>query len=314
VKIQLTALGFKGSLFGLVLVVAFIGAPYANLFFLLIAFLTILAVLNLWWTFANLHLLRGGIEALEPLPAGAGGPVTAWVEARSRPRFGISLQTQLGSGPRLEIPCAMVSGREQLKGSVPPLPRGIYPLRQAQLTTCWPLGLVRFHQPIDAPESLVVYPAPAENLMTALGGEDEHQSAHRVGGALQPATIREFRHGDSLSAMHWKASARRGEWLVVDWDGGENQGAEVLLDRRTSAEKLEEALSLVSALVHHARDRKDVLGFHSQGMQARYGPGHQPYRELLTYLAGCQPLPETAAPPPVASPEVLRLPLEGARR
>ena len=44
-----TALGVKAFLFYLLLVTAFFAAPYANHFFLLLSFLTILGALNLAW-------------------------------------------------------------------------------------------------------------------------------------------------------------------------------------------------------------------------------------------------------------------------
>ena len=48
-----TALGVKAFLFYVLLLVAFFAAPYANHFFLLLSFLTILGLLNLAWGLLN---------------------------------------------------------------------------------------------------------------------------------------------------------------------------------------------------------------------------------------------------------------------
>ncbi|HEX6312261.1 MAG TPA: DUF58 domain-containing protein, partial [Acidimicrobiia bacterium] len=47
----------------------------------------------------------------------------------------------------------------------------------------------------------------------------------------------------------WRASARRGSLVACEWEGESGAGLEVVLDRRTSPERLEEALSVAAAIV-----------------------------------------------------------------
>ena len=65
--------------------------------------------------------------------------------------------------------------------------------------------------------------------------------------------------GDSLRAVHWRATARRGRLVVREWEAAGGQGLEVVLDRRCAPAELEEALEALSALVHVARARKGSL-------------------------------------------------------
>ena len=96
--------------------------------------------------------------------------------------------------------------------------------------------------------------------------------------------------------------------MVKEYEGGGGDGLEVLIDRRCDAEILEEALSIVSAVIGLARTNKEVLAIHSQGLQATFGEGHLPWYDALHFLAGADALAADAPPPPPVSPSVPRLP------
>ena len=83
-----TGLGFKALTFFAVLVGAFYAAPYMNLFFLLLSFLAVMAVLSVWWTWRNVVGIDG--EVLQPEPVAAGKSCMLAIVARSaarRPRL-----------------------------------------------------------------------------------------------------------------------------------------------------------------------------------------------------------------------------------
>ena len=127
-------------------------------------------------------------------------------------------------------------------------------------------------------------------------------------GDLQPSGLRDHREGDSLRSVHWRASARRGKLVVLEWEGGGGEGLEVVLDRRCSSEILEEALSDLSALVLYAREAKEVLAIRSQDLNVTFGEGHEPFDRALYFMAEAQPIAADGQAPPSTSPTVLRLP------
>ena len=100
--------------------------------------------------------------------------------------------------------------------------------------------------------------------------------------------------------------------MVTEWEGGGGSGAEVVLDRRADPEEFEHALSVLSALALAARDEKEPLTVHSQGLTATYGPGHTPTAEFLHWLASVKAMPPNGPPPPPVSPGILHLPAVGA--
>lgn len=306
-----TSLGVRTALFFLLLVAAFFAAPYANLFFLLLLFLTILGAADFLAARANLSGASGRLEEIQPMPAGAVGAAAAVIVAGRR-RWAVAVEVDL-EGVRGPVRAALgfAEGEAKLALPVPPLPRGLYRVRAARLSSTWPLGLWKARRAIPGPLEVIVYPAPTA-LATSRGagggvGElyDMLGAAH---GFLQPSELREYRPGDELRLVHWKASARRGTLVIKEWEGGTGSGHEVVLDLRATGEELEEGLSAVSALAHAAKEQKEVLTVHSQGLSATFGGSHRPWKELLRFLAAAAPLPADGPPPPPVSPAVLRLP------
>ena len=163
-----------------------------------------------------------------------------------------------------------------------------------------------------------MYPRPA-TVGDASGGRTEEDFVRDMLGSnvsgdgdMQPSGMRDHRAGDSPRSIHWRASARRGKLVVLEWEGGGGEGLEVVLDRRCSDEALEEALADLSALVHFAREAKEVLAIRSQDLNVTFGEGHEPFDRALYFMAQAQALPDDGGAPPSTSPTVLRLPRRAA--
>jgi hypothetical protein len=89
VSVRITWLGFQGGLFYCALVAAFFASPYANLFFLLLGFLTLVGLSGVFAARRNLRGVTAVSPELAPVPTGE--VVEATLDARApRPaRFGI---------------------------------------------------------------------------------------------------------------------------------------------------------------------------------------------------------------------------------
>lgn len=285
-----TALGVKAFLFYVLLVVAFFAAPYANHFFLLLSFLTIMGLLNLAWGLLNRHRLAGHVDEIEAGPAGSRLPVG---------------YESGGHAVRLELDVHGM-GTLRIDSRLPALERGVYRIKVARLVSTWPLGLIAMRRTVTGPEEIIVYPVPAL-AAEAVGGPGEDGVAPTE-GMLQPSGLREFRAGDDVRRVHWRASARRGDLVVAEWDGGHGRGSEVVLDRRCDEEPLERALAVACAMALAARDDKEALTFHSQGVSSTFGSEHRPWSELFRILAAAKSLSADAPAPPAVAPTVMRLP------
>lgn len=312
--IRPTALGWKALVFFAVLWAAFFAAPYQNLFFLLLAFLSSLGAISVAWALRNVAGVTGRVQTLAPFPAGAGAVFDAELDAGPRPRSGLSVVLDVGPAGCARAESDASLGACALRGEVPALGRGVHDVAGAWLESTHPLGLFRVRRRIGAPAALVVHPAPAAAANASSGGLDPVASA--LGGqrgAAQPSGLRDFRAGDEIRSVHWRASARRGRPVVREWDAALGEGLEVVLDRRADEVEFEEALAVVAALVFAARDAKERLTLHTQGVSETYGPGHGSWESALLLLAAADRLPPDGPPPPPAATTVLRLPARRER-
>jgi uncharacterized protein (DUF58 family) len=322
--VKLTLFGVRSLVFYATVVVAYVSAPYVNLFFLLLAFLTLLWILSFVWSAQSLRGLHTAIDDAPAIMADSAASLSVRFHAERGRLFDVNASLILAL-PGVKKPLRATASVPVLEGrgcahiELPPLRRGLYPVQRVEAWSAYPFGLLRRRTPLaDAPGELVVYPSPTA-VGDASGGRTAEDFVRDMLGSnvsgegdMQPSGLRDRREGDSLRAIHWRASARRGKLVVLEWEGGGGEGLEVVLDRRCSAEALEEALSDLSALVQYARDAKEVLAIRSQDLNATFGEGHDPFDRALYFMAGAQPVPAGGQAPPSTSPTVLRLPRRAA--
>ena len=310
-EVRLTRFGTKGAVFYLALLGAFYASPYSNLFFLLLAFLTLQWCLSVVAAPRNLRGLEVEISELKPVPAGLALDVPIKVTADPRPRFQLSVKLRLEGCAAIQGEAECLAGGGQLSLKGPPLRRGCYRIQGASLESPYPFGLLLWKRRLPVAGELLVYPCPRSLIegRSAADTLDELLERGNSGGEdLQPSGLRDHRDGDDVRLIHWRSSARSGRLVIREWEGGGGQGLEVLLDRRCAPEQLEEALSTLSAMVLLARENKETLALHSQSLSATFGEGHRPWIEALRFLALAQPLDGDGPAPPQVSPAVARLP------
>jgi uncharacterized protein (DUF58 family) len=101
-----------------------------------------------------------------------------------------------------------------------------------------------------------VYPAPALPIPlpdTGLGAPSDAAGASRSGGGLEFFGIREWRSGDSASNVHWRASARRNQLVVIDRERPAKAALIVLIGPATPGPGWELAISRGAATAVAAR-------------------------------------------------------------
>jgi uncharacterized protein (DUF58 family) len=317
VRPRATHLGYKGLLFLAAVSVVFLATPYSNLFFLLMGFLCVLAVLGPWWSMRNLAGISGELVSVQPAAAGQEHMVTLRVRGPARGRMQITCR--LGIGQQWHevavLPC--LRGEQVVQGRLRGLPRGVHAITGLMLSTSYPLGVCEWLRKLPAAAEVVAHPAPV-GLPKHL--DARAAAAELAGLAALPSAgtavigLREYQSGDPLRAMHWKASARRGAWVVKETEAESQAALEVVLDRRAPERVLEHALSEATALVLRAAGGKEQLLLKSQGRHQGSGAGAEPVAATLRWLADTRALPATAPPPPPCRPGALRLPLSRVLR
>lgn len=160
--------------------------------------------------------------------------------------------------------------------------RGVYRLRGFRVETSFPLGLLRAHQIVAQERPLVVYPrfAPLARLRIPAGRRLQPGGvalASNVGDSFEYVGNRDYRDGDNVRDIDWRATARLNKPIVREYREEYFLRVAVILDThvprgRRSAERgglgvggatgrsaaFERAVSLCAAVSDHMA-RQDYL-------------------------------------------------------
>jgi uncharacterized protein (DUF58 family) len=306
-----TALGVKALVFYAVLLAAFFASPYTNLFFLLLAFLGVVLVASPLFAAANLAGIEAELLGAPPCPADS--PIALAFRARARRGMRVAIDVELRLDRRRMVVAHLprLAGERETTAVVPPHSRGVHAVSGAWLATCYPFGLMRCRRPLTAPAALTVHPAVLARHACrdrSAGVGDELLSGAPHGADAGPAGLRDYRPGDALRTVHWKATARRRSLVVRELEDESGPGIEIVLDRRAAGERLERALSVAAMLAVRARETKRPISIASQGLRQTYGLGHAPIDGLLAWLAAADALPADGQAPPPGTRCAVRLP------
>jgi uncharacterized protein (DUF58 family) len=186
---------------------------------------------------------------------------------------------------------------------IPTSKRGIYHWHEVHLRTAAPLGLFWCDRERQAPAKAVVYPRvlPLQNcpIIDSLGQEQNQRllSDRRYHKASEGFTrnLRQYRYGDSTRLIHWKTSARLGEFQVRELEvlsGG--QGVIVCLDTLSHWREatFDRAITAAASLYFYASRRQLPVKFWTAGTGLIHG--ERPILETLAAVesaANAHPIP-----------------------
>ena len=198
-----------------------------------------------------------------------------------------------------------------------PPSRGDFPISGCALATRSPLGLWRRSRSIPLAETLRVFPNFAEiSRYTLLAANDRlaqmgvrrHQ---RRGTGAEFHQLREYRAGDSLRQIDWKATARIRKLISREYQDERDQRLVFLLDcgrrmrhRDRGRGHLDEALNAVLLLAYVAVRQGDAVGLMTYGGPQRWlAPRKelQTVSRILESVYDLQPSMEAADPLGAAS-------------
>jgi uncharacterized protein (DUF58 family) len=207
---------------------------------------------------------------------------------------------------------ARIAGRDRLRlrwQAKSPI-RGNYQLRDLDLGTRSPFGLVEHRVTISHAERILVYPRIGHltrrwfQIQRQATENRQGQRHDRSAQQVEYHGLRDYRSGDSPRWIHWRTSARRGQLMVKEFEHQNEQDLAILIDPwlpRTKAgaeqrEASELAISFAATLCvetarHHGR--RITLGWTGAAPGVRQGPSSvKLLHELLEQLAIMRPVVE----------------------
>jgi len=157
-------------------------------------------------------------------------------------------------------------------------------LRGVEISSRFPFGLARKSIRFDQPEKILVRPARvtlAGPALDRLVGPGVHgaRTTPRVGHAEEFIGIREYKPGDSVRRIAWRASARTGELLVRQHAAPVPSRLRVVLDLgETDPDSVESerAVALAAALIRRTAREGIAPGLTVRGEGRHIAPSLSP--------------------------------------
>jgi uncharacterized protein (DUF58 family) len=154
--------------------------------------------------------------------------------------------------------------------SIPTQRRGVYHWHDLTLRTGTPLGLFWCSRQKKIPIQAIVYPPilPLKQcpIIDSIGREDniEFQSDYRAAKATEGVTrtLRPYHYGDPMRMIHWRTSARLGEFKIRELEVMTgSQEIAIALDTTSSWNKdiFEQAVIVAASLYFYAFSRQMVV-------------------------------------------------------
>ncbi|OGT81751.1 MAG: hypothetical protein A3H91_08465 [Gammaproteobacteria bacterium RIFCSPLOWO2_02_FULL_61_13] len=212
-------------------------------------------------------------------------------------------QVQLRRGASLtpaEAPLILPGEPARLDLEFMPLRRGYLRFRRVVLCRPDPFGLFRALRGIPAPETLLILPRVYRAPEIRLPGQRRFQPggmtlASTVGDSQEFLSLRDYKPGDPLRAIHWRSFAKLGRPVVKEFQDEffVRQGLvlDTYLDAQSPAE-FEAAVSVAASLAMRTPGRDALLDLMFVGTQAyrvTIGRGLGQVENMLEILACVEP-------------------------
>lgn len=173
-----------------------------------------------------------------------------------------------------------------------PRKRGPLRIRHVQLRTRFPFGFFIKTRMVPVAIETLVFP-----VIHHVELPDPTDLSEEGEGAIQQTgddlySLREFRPGDALSAVHWKSSAKTGSLRVKEFTHGGLHSFTLflnVLDPETQnlvePEILEQHVSETASLAYHLMRRGDEVRLKTHDFESPAGNSESHLESILTYLA-----------------------------
>jgi uncharacterized protein (DUF58 family) len=193
----------------------------------------------------------------------------------------------LGARPRFVLDRLEPRGRREVEYTVHAPARGRYTIGPLQITVTDPFRLCESHRSFATQDLLVVTPT-IEPLPTLILGGDwsgsgESRSRSVAAAGEDDVAVREYRHGDELRRVHWKATAKFGDLMVRREEQPWESRCSLLVDLRAAGHRgvgasssFERAVSAAASVGVHLGRHGYTVNLVTPGSPDIISAGHQP--------------------------------------
>ena len=273
-----------------------------NLIYLILAMMLSIMAVAFWALWFNMRGLRLDISSGRPIFANSPADIAFSVENKKRLLPSFSLRLRLTGGPEVTVEgeglIPYISPKTGVEGEARATfpKRGLYSLQGVALESGFPFIFLKKSLRMPLKKEFIVFPEIKDigdiSGASGRGGEGE---SHRPGESEDILYLREFRHGDDLKKISWKATAKTDRLMVWQSAAHEPRTVLIILDDMPpgDAELFEKAVSYAaSAADRFIRDGYSV-GLLSFSLRIPADSGNDQLYRILRSLA----LVKEAGPP-----------------
>jgi uncharacterized protein (DUF58 family) len=181
-----------------------------------------------------------------------------------------------------------------------PQKRGVHKVGPLKIIASDPIGLLTRSRVIAPEVGAIIYPRPitlpAEDITGgALFGKGAAERSARTGEGLDFHGVRDYKPGDELRRIHWKASARHQRLAVIEYEQSHTSDVAIALDLLKGTEAgaglhttLEYGVKIAVSLARRALDSGAMVSLSLQGAggyQHLLCRGEEDFHQILEMLA-----------------------------
>jgi len=274
-----------GVIFGLILFTMLLGAMNYNnnLGFALTFLLAGVGIVSMHHCHHNLAGLR--LQALGAQPVFAGEALRFRFQLENdsaQARWQLRLGWDGHEPMTTELPA---DDRRQLALALPTEHRGRLNAPRLQISTLYPLGLLKAWAWVNMELDGMVYPQPAVSATGRDRGETgQQEDGHDTSGEDDFSGLRDWRPGDPPRRIAWKILARTGQTLVSEYRSGSPAPMWIEWDSEFASDP-EQRIARLARRVLTAQQAGRVYGLRLPGVELPPGSGQLHLARCLEQLA-----------------------------
>jgi uncharacterized protein (DUF58 family) len=268
-----------------------------NLLYLIFALMLSLVVVSLGILKENLSGLSLTVDSISAVFAGEEASFSLMMRNRKRymPTYSVNILSE-GMTSRSYLPIVPAQGETAMDVKILFRKRGLYDTRSFAAQSGFPFILFTGEKKMEVAGEVLVYPALRDvgDIVSEGWSSAEGDAMRMAGAGVEVHSIRDFRYGDDLRHIHWKASAKVADLMVKEYAEHELRRTTIIFDnlraddpqkKQESDDVFEKAVSLTASLSKHFIELGHVVRVVSSRKIIPFGSGDEQLFKILDILA-----------------------------
>jgi uncharacterized protein (DUF58 family) len=268
-----------------------------NLIYLILALMLSLIVVSLGILKENLSGLSLTVDSISAVFAGEETSFSVMLKNRKRriPSYSVNILSE-GMTSRAYFPVVPAHGETAKDVKILFSKRGLYGARSFTAQSGFPFILFTRERKMEVAGEVLVYPALCDvgDIVSEGWGFAEGDTMRMAGSGEEMHSVRDFRYGDDLRHIHWKASAKVADLMVKEYVEHRLKRTTIVLDnlrtgglgeKQDSDEVFEKAVSVAASLAKYFLEKGHLVRVVSSRKVIPFGSGDEQLCKILDILA-----------------------------